>query len=96
MSKTQPVALDARSPRGILVAAASGALTNTPSSVLPLLAVAPYVTSDLCSALSYELPGTLGKGVRQGCIVSPCLFNFYAEYIMRNAGLEETCRETFQ
>ena len=32
----------------------------------------------------------LGKGVRQGCILSPCLFNFYAEYIMRNAGLEET------
>ena len=28
--------------------------------------------------------------VRQGCILSPCLFNFYAEYIMRNAGLEET------
>ena len=30
----------------------------------------------------------IGKGVHQGCILSPCLFNFYAEYIMRNAGLE--------
>ena len=32
----------------------------------------------------------MGNGVRQGCILSPCLFNFYAEYIMRNPGLEET------
>ena len=31
----------------------------------------------------------IGKGIYQGCILSPCLFNFYAEYIMRNAGLEE-------
>ena len=32
----------------------------------------------------------IGKGIHQGCILSPCLLNFYVEYIMRNAGLEET------
>ena len=33
--------------------------------------------------------GSKGREVRQGCILSPCLFNFYAEYIMRNPGLDE-------
>ena len=35
----------------------------------------------------------IGKGVRQGCILSPCLFNLNAEYIMRNAGLKEAQAE---
>ena len=35
----------------------------------------------------------IGKGICQGCILSPCLFNFYVEYIMRNTGLEEAQAE---
>ena len=44
----------------------------------------------------------IGKGVCQGCILSPCLFNLYAEYIMRNTGLDEAqagnqdCQEKYQ
>ena len=44
----------------------------------------------------------IGKGVRQDCILSPCLYNLYAEYIVRNAGLEEAlaeikiCQEKYQ
>ena len=45
----------------------------------------PHGTTDFVVVLSQ-----IGKGVRQDCILSPCLFNLYAEYIMRNTGLEET------
>ena len=40
--------------------------------------------------LELDMEQQTGSNIRQGCILSPCLFNLYAEYIMRNAGLEET------
>ena len=40
--------------------------------------------------MEQQIGSKLGKELRQGCILSPCLFNLYAEYIMGNAGLEET------
>ena len=40
--------------------------------------------------MEQRIGSKLGKGVRQGCILSPCLFNFYAEHIMGDAGREET------
>ena len=39
--------------------------------------------------LEQQIGSKLGKGIIQGCVLSPCLFNLYAEYIMRNAGLNE-------
>ena len=39
--------------------------------------------------LELDMEQQIGKGLHEGCILSLCLFNFYAEYIMRNAGLEE-------
>ena len=63
---------------------------NIPGSYAILL----FTASDLASITVRTGHGTtdwfqIGKGVRQGCILSPCLFNFNAEYIMRNAGLDE-------
>ena len=48
-----------------------------------------WLRGQLCIHELEMLGGKIGKGAWQGCILSPCLFNLYAEYIMRNTGLEE-------
>ena len=67
-----------------------GVITNLPDHLTCLLRNL-YAGQKATVRTGYETTDwfQIGKGVRQGCILSPCLFNFCAEYIMRNAGLEE-------
>ena len=50
----------------------------------------PVKTQQLELDMEQQTGSKSGKVYSQGCVLSPCLFNLYAEYIMRNAGLEET------
>ena len=62
---------------------------NSSPLYLPLANL--YAVQEVTITTAHRTTGwfQIGKGVRQSCILSPCLFNLYAEYIMRNAGLEE-------
>ena len=81
----------------------SNNLVNETSLILLVLFFESYVIYDLStSSKIHKYSGLLylnmyyeiGKGVHQGCIMSPCLFNFYAEYITQNAALEKHKRES--
>ena len=56
-----------------------------------MLLRSPYAGQEVTVRTEYGTKDwfQIGKGVHQGCVLSPCLFNLYAEYIMRNVGLEE-------
>ena len=75
----------------VFAAAASKSLSRVRLCVTPWTAAhqAPpsmgFSRQEYWSGAEFQI----GKGVHQGCILSPCLFNLYAEYIMRNTGLEE-------
>ena len=77
-----------------LFSSSLSAIRVVSSAYLRLLTFLPAILIPACSFLVYWTPYyadwfQIGKWVHQGCILSPCLFNLYAEYIMRNAGLEE-------